>query len=43
MESDDGEGDSGQNYGPETDGMEHEDAFDKALAGAKRRQSERAT
>jgi hypothetical protein len=28
--------------GPETDGMAHEDAFDKALAGAKRRRVERS-
>jgi len=27
--------------GPETDGMANEDAFDKALMGAKRRQAER--
>lgn len=44
MEADDGEeGGSGHNYGPETDGMEHEDAFDKALSGAKRRHAERAS
>ncbi|UTN91855.1 hypothetical protein SEA_STUFF_24 [Streptomyces phage Stuff] len=29
--------------GPETDGMANEDAFDKALSGAKRRRAERAT
>lgn len=29
--------------GPETDGMDNEDAFDRALMGAKRRRSERAT
>ncbi len=28
-------------YGPETDGMDDDDAFGKALQGAKRRQAER--
>jgi hypothetical protein len=32
-----------EDTGPETDGMASEDAFDKALAGAKRRQAERPT
>lgn len=29
--------------GPEVDGIEHDDAFDKAMAGAKVRRAERAT
>ncbi|AXH49412.1 hypothetical protein SEA_CROSBY_24 [Streptomyces phage Crosby] len=35
--------DESQGTGPETDGMANEDAFDKALSGAKRRRAERAT
>lgn len=37
----DPEGEEGQDTGPETDGMEDDDAFGKALEGAKRRQAER--
>lgn len=33
--------DDSPDTGPETDGMANEDAFSKALAGAKRRQAER--
>jgi hypothetical protein len=32
-----------QDNGPETDGVENEDAFDRALEGAKRRRIEKAT
>jgi hypothetical protein len=35
--------DSSEETGPETDGMDDEDAFGKALAGAKRRRVERGT
>lgn len=35
--------DDSQGTGPETDGMANDDAFDKALSGAKRRRAERDT
>lgn len=37
----DPDGEESESYGPETDGMDDEDAFSKALSGAKRRQAER--
>lgn len=39
----DPEGEETQDIGPESDGMEDEDAFSKALEGSKRRQAERGT
>lgn len=37
----DPEGEESESYGPETDGMDDDDALSKALQGAKRRQAVR--